>query len=426
MINYSRLCYCMKRELIGFSKKICKGLGKPEKKLVTNMLYGVSESQSCHLSKISRALKEKISLKKTIERLSRGLSDFSSVECLAENYINTIKRDIDDKTILIIDGSDIAKPYSKKLEDLCEVKDGSTGEITQGYFMLEMTALTEKHKMPIPVYSKIYSSKEEGFISEDAEVLNGLKCLTAQFGRKGIRALDRGYDALVYYSYFIKETEAFIIRCKKNRNIIYKEETRNILDVANQFKGKYRMDFLDKSGRKIECKLSIIPVALPMHPQKQLNLVVIYGFGENPMMLLTNLKSDDNRLCVTVAKVYLMRWRIEEYYRFKKQQFEFEDFRVRSLNAIRSLNLLVNALIGLIGTLSEKLDDSLFVAELIAASKRIYGIKKKNGRLKFIYYAIADGIFSVLNKSTTGISSFISQPLRQLSGQLSFLSVTVT
>ena len=45
MINYSRLCFCIKRELIEFSKKICKGLRKPEKKLMTNMLYGVSEAR---------------------------------------------------------------------------------------------------------------------------------------------------------------------------------------------------------------------------------------------------------------------------------------------------------------------------------------------------------------------------------------------
>ena len=62
---------------------------------MTNMLYGLSESHSCHLSKISRALKEKISLKKTIERLFGGFLNFSSVECLTVNYINTIKRDID-------------------------------------------------------------------------------------------------------------------------------------------------------------------------------------------------------------------------------------------------------------------------------------------------------------------------------------------
>ena len=48
-------------------------------------LYGISESGSCHLSKISRALKEDITLKKTIERLSRGLDSFTDGEELLNN-----------------------------------------------------------------------------------------------------------------------------------------------------------------------------------------------------------------------------------------------------------------------------------------------------------------------------------------------------
>ena len=77
MINYTKLAGCLKREILNFSKKVCKGLKKPEFKLITNMFYGISESKSCHLSKISRTLKEPITLKKTIERLSCGLRDFS-------------------------------------------------------------------------------------------------------------------------------------------------------------------------------------------------------------------------------------------------------------------------------------------------------------------------------------------------------------
>jgi hypothetical protein len=57
-------------------------------------------------------------------------------------------------------------------------------------------------------------------------------------------------------------------------------------------------------------------------------MIVVHGFGETPVMLISNIKFSDKRLPVVITKVYLMRWRIEEYYRFKKQQFGFEDFRV--------------------------------------------------------------------------------------------------
>jgi transposase len=38
------------------------------------------------------------------------------------------------------------------------------------------------------------------------------------------------------------------------------------------------------------------------------------------------------------AKLYFSRWKIEEYFRCKKQMFQFENFRVRKLKAIHALN----------------------------------------------------------------------------------------
>jgi hypothetical protein len=83
------------------------------------------------------------------------------------------------------------------------------------------------------------------------------------------------------------------------------------MDVAKLYKGNYRMDFMDQHGRKTECKISCIPVKLCEFPNKDLVLVVVYGFGKEPMLLITNLEvTEKKKLCMIVAKVYLMRWRI--------------------------------------------------------------------------------------------------------------------
>lgn len=417
MTNYSKLGYQIKREIMNFTKIICAGIKRPEFKLICNMFYGMLESNSCHLSKISRALKEEITLKKTIERLSLGLVSFTDKAALMDNYIENIRPYVDERTVFVVDGSDVTKPCSTAMEGLAIVRDGSTGELKPGYWTFEIAALTKSQKAPLPVYERVYSSKEEGFISEDDEVLRGLKYISQKFGNIGVKALDRGYDALIYYEHFIKSKEKFIIRAKKNRNVKYKDETINIMELANKFKGKYRMDFKDKKGTKRECKISVIPVSLPKYPHVSFNMVVVYGFGKNPMILLTNLKSEDKRLALTITKVYLMRWRIEEYFRFKKTQFDFEDFRVRSLNSIRTLHLITTVLTGLIALFAEKSAESLFISELIYESKRIYKTKKEKGKTKFTFYAIADGIYSILMKSTVGIAHFlaVSKPSQQLS-----------
>jgi len=415
------MVYLCKREMMIFCEKLGKGMKRPSYKFLCNMLYGLMESQSCHLTKIARALKEKITLKKTVERLSEGLSGFAEENRLRNNYIHAaINQIVDRNTLLLVDDSDVTKPCSHALEGLCEVYDGSTGQIGDGYPTLEITALSPKHKMPIPVYSQLYSTKETDFISQPNEVFKGLEYITQRFGRNGVRVMDRGYDADEYFRYYFQHKETFVIRCKKNRNVQYKGKVLNVQNLVARYKGKYSMNYTDRKGKVRACKIAIIPIQLPAFPGAALNLVVVYGFGKEPMLLVSNMEYRDNRLALAITKVYLMRWRIEEYYRFKKQQFGFEDFRVRSLNAIRTLQLLVSMLIGLLGLLSEKAGDSLFVAQLIDISKRLFGVKNKNKRFKFLYYALADAFFTVLQKSIHGYAAFLPPRPLPRSPQLAF------
>ena len=67
------------------------------------------------LSEISRKLDERTSVKKTIDRLSRNLKEFDNEKELFENYLKSVKSQINDDTILIIDGSDITKEYTTKM-----------------------------------------------------------------------------------------------------------------------------------------------------------------------------------------------------------------------------------------------------------------------------------------------------------------------
>ncbi len=308
----------------------------------------------------------------------------------------------DDYAVIIIDNSDIAKPASRKLEALSEIRDGSTGEITQGYLTIEAAVLSEKGKMPLPVYEKVFSAAEKGFISETHENLCCLQSLTENFSSGCVRTLDRGFDANEYYRYFLKHGERFVIRAKKNRNVIYDGQTCNIMEAALRYKGAYRMDFKDKKGRTIQCKMSCIPVRLCEFPSRELVLTVVYGFGEEPMLLLSNLKMQEKKkLCHIITKVYLLRWRIEEYFRFKKQQFGLEDLRVMSLQSIRNLNLLAMLAVGYISLTMSVHKDSIFLAEIKECSKRIYRMPQ------FVYYAIGYALERVLSMSRSGISSFL-------------------
>ena len=116
MTNFNTLTHNLKRGFLKFSEKVTKNLTRTDFKFTSQMIYGIFHSQSCHLSKISRALNEDITLKKTIDRLSRNLNEFSESDTLIENYLQTVKKQVNDKTILIVDGSDITQTSSTKME----------------------------------------------------------------------------------------------------------------------------------------------------------------------------------------------------------------------------------------------------------------------------------------------------------------------
>lgn len=405
MKDYTTLGHNLKRGILRFCGKISKGFYRPAQKFIADMVYGLLSGKRCYLTEIARNLKEDIALDKTVERLSRNLMNFTDTEPLHENYIKTVGEHFDESTILIGDDSDVSKPCSVKLEGLCRVRDGSAGTIADGYWMAGVSALTAKHKQPIPVYSRIYSSSEAEYVSNNAETIKSFAFLSKYFSPENIRALDRGYDGGYVFDYFIPRKERFIVRMN-DRTVLYKEKRILLKTLSRQFKGKYALPFVTKNGKRIQCKISIVPVSLPDHPDVPLNLVICCGLGKEPLLLLTNLESTDKRLCVTITKVYLMRWRIEEYYKFKKQGFGFEKFLVRSLQSIRNLDLLLSIAIGYIGILSERIKDSVMVMEIITVSKRLYGLSK------FTFYAISDGLAEVFSKTYTGIGIFFRTPPR--------------
>ena len=61
------------------------------------MIYGILAGNKVHLSEIARSLNETISLKKTIDRLSRNLFAFTQKDLVMKNYISEVKKQINEE-----------------------------------------------------------------------------------------------------------------------------------------------------------------------------------------------------------------------------------------------------------------------------------------------------------------------------------------
>ena len=102
----------------------------------------------------------------------------------------------------------------------------------------------------------------------------------------------------------------------------------------------------------------------------------------------------------------LCRWRIEECYRFAKNQFDLEDIRVLSMDSICSLVFILSVLSGWIAMFANKDDEMLLLKEVLGRAKRVHGIPQ------FTLYAVADGIFDILKFASHGIRFALLHPPR--------------
>lgn len=115
------------------------------------------------------------------------------------------------------------------------------------------------------------------------------------------------------------------------------------------------------------------------------------------MMLATNMKISCKEDVVKAAKLYFSRWRIEEYFRCKKQVFRFENFRVRRLKAINALNFYITLCMAFLARLSMKPETNALKTSIIktAAPVRI--------TVYFCYYRLAKGVSGILSYAKEGV-----------------------
>ena len=433
MNNYTKIISNMEEKIKNFSKKISEGIDKKKKRdFVFEMLYGLIASNSCFLSEIARSLKEEITLKALIKRLSRNLNEFNNDseegnstyedvrnKIIFENYENEIKDKIDDNTVFCFDPGDLAKQYTTKFEGIDTIKDGSTGEFKTGYHMIEVAGLTKNEKLPVPVYTRLFSAQEEGFVSVNEEYLKAIEYLGEKYQKEGIYALDRGFVDQKYFRKFIDLGLSFVIRMTKKRDIANAESgiIENVLKKSKRVKMKWNYKYKDKKGITRVAYTGYMKITIPDIEGKEFYLVVIKSeeFLNSPMMLITNLKPENEEFTKIVNKVYIKRWKIEEYFRFKKQQFGFEKELVRTLNSIRTLNVLLTIIIGFIAMFSDNQKQIQYIV-VFEASESI----RKNKDIVFVYYAVARGMKKIFNFNLNGIKNKKDKSRKQKNMQISW------
>lgn len=398
MVNFTSNIYQMKREILNFSNKISRKLSKPDKKFTADMLYGMLASQSCLLTDIVDQLHENSKKVNSVERLTRHLNKGVPVPAL-KSYLSLARKWVPSNPVIYIDDSDIVKPEGYKFESLGIVRDGSKSTdkksvYQKGYHVTEACALT-KNGQPVSIFSGIHSSKEKNFTSANDITFAAMERGASLFG-KATFAMDRGYDDNKMFLKLDELKQDYIIRLTAKRKVYFHGKWIPATQLRNRRKGKIKMPLVYK-GKTHNAYLSHVKVQITAS-KKDIYLVLVYGITEHPMMLAASKEIRSKEDVINVAKTYFSRWRIEEYFRCKKQVFQFENFRVRRLAAINALNLYITMCMAFLAHMSMKSESNGLKAAIM---QKADPVKEK---VCFHYYRLAKGISGILSYAKEGIS----------------------
>lgn len=207
--------------------------------------------------------------------------------------------------------------------------------------------------------------------------------------------MDRGFDDNKMFLKLNSMKQDYVVRLTAKRKLLYHNKWTFATELCRRRKGKVKLPLFYK-GKQHEAYLSHVKVQITAS-RKDIYLVLVYGITEHPMMLATNKEIRSKEDVVSVAKLYFSRWRIEEYFRCKKQMFRFEDFRVRKLKAVNALNFNIPLCMAFLACISMKPEANALKAAILHTANPI------RKTVSFCYYRLAKGISGILDFAREGV-----------------------
>jgi hypothetical protein len=404
-MDYAKTAHKLREQMVKFSGELSAGLPKVVRRFMAEMIFGIQARGSVRLTEVGRALGEKILLKKTEERLSRQLGREHLGEEIQRRLIGHAAGRIEDDTLLVLDLSDVTKKYAEKMECLARVRDGSEKELTNGYWWLSIVGANTKGTKIVPLYGRLFSHAVEGHRSENEEIRAAIREVSEGLRKRGIWVMDRGGDRGYLYNYLLASKLRFLVRIKGVRSLRTASGVSSAVDLARSCPMLFNETIIREDAgqeRLVHLSCGMRKVRLPDR-KEDLTLVVVKGFGEEPLMILTNLNVRRSRKSIWhIILSYITRWRIEDLIRFIKQSYRLEDVRCLTYRRLQALMVLVTSAAYFAAVyLGLRMKLRVLAGHVLRASRRIFGIPD------FRLYALADGIRQYLYSQTKGLKKLL-------------------
>jgi hypothetical protein len=344
------ICKISQEQFRVFAKRATLGMGKSQRRLVKEMVWGILMSQSVTLSKIAGwIVGTGTRLLSRVKRLSRGLRSDWEEEKVRRNHLHAMGAMVGQESSVVIDISDLRKERGEKFEYLSRVRDGSTGEKVTGYHFITVTGVLGKGRQ-MPLYLAPYSARAPDYESENKEILRAIETVTGVIGKKGIWVADRGFDNRWLFNELGQRQLRFLLCAHRDRTVVIDGRKQSVLQVVEGLElGSYL--HIGKRGKKkgLDIRYGACEVELPAHwdavrhkgEGQALWLLVVEGYGakNERAFFYTNVGLEDPDRRRQMVRRYADRWAVEEEIEFLKRRLQMEDVRVRKWRAIERVCL---------------------------------------------------------------------------------------
>ena len=350
MLKRKALMESISSNLHNFLKKIGKNLSLPDKKFLRDGFIGLIRCGEPIVCQMARQMpNQRTKFLSRLDRLESHLGKDSK-------FNSNIKAElpgfwlpfIQDDTPIILDLSDISKPFAKKMDYLATVRDGSSGQLVNGYWLVELYASLSR-KNPVPVLLEPFSHEEPYSPGQNPVVLAAVHKIFELTDNRGVLVVDRGFDGCVMFEDWLDNKYRFVARLVGNRHLLrfYSGSGQWLPIRAQQLADQTPTPHsfhkvVNRHGKPAVriTQIGWVKVRLPGRDEN-LTLVVSRLAGvDKPMMLLTNLPVENLKDAKRVLCFYIRRWECEEGIRFLKCQVNLEKIRTFRWPAICRLVLL--------------------------------------------------------------------------------------
>lgn len=380
-----------------FAHKIAQraGLTPAQTRLTADIVQGISQRGSCHLSEMGRALGERVPLKVTEQRLSEGLARPSFCEeALAEAYLDVVAPAARRMRFVAVDPTELVKRYGRDFEHLDTVRDASDRRkhLEPGYWTVRIEA-TDYDNQTLPLCTEVFSTKAPDYAGWNETFEAAVRRVVPHVDRDAIWLFDRAFDGMKWMSICENVGLRWVIRQQQTRHIELADGSRHLMsELVSTLRCPYEqwVPYVNKKTHEMDlyrAEYGYAPVRVPKL-EAPLYLIVVQRPNREPLALLTNVRVRSKTQAAELLLAYMRRWGAEDGIRFWKQKTGIEDLRVRNYHSIRCLALLAMVAHGM---------QALLLLTRPALARRIMKtVKAFIPEVPFMQYRLWDGIRNAL------------------------------